>query len=212
MHIKKIHDLITGYKGKGIADAVQEAIDEGIDPNLILNDGLISALDEVGVLFSTGEAFVPEMLRAANIMKQGMEILKPFLATDVEGKGVILIGTVKGDLHDIGKNLVAMLLETSGFTVIDLGLDVSKEEFLQATKDNKVDIICLSALLTTTMSNMRSTVEFIKADGQDVKFLVGGAPVTEKFANDINADGYAADATHAVIKAKELILEKAEGF
>ncbi|MEG2642577.1 MAG: corrinoid protein, partial [Eubacterium sp.] len=186
MNVENIYDLVMEFEDEEIVEAVQDALAEGVDPQSILNDGLVAAMDEVGVLFSKGDLFVPEMLMAATAMKAGLEELKPVLGAGVAGKGTIVIGTVEKDLHDIGKNLVAMMMESSGFTVIDLGIDVPKEKFIEAAKENKADMICLSALLTTTMANMRDTVEAIKADGIAAKVMVGGAPVTEEFATEIH--------------------------
>lgn len=207
MDIKKIYQLVLDFEDEEIVNAVDTAIAEGIDPNIILNEGLISAMDEVGKLFAQGDLFVPEMLMAANTMKAGMSRLKQELneSSNVESKGVIVIGTVEGDLHDIGKNLVTMLLESSGFTVYDLGYDIKTEIFMNKIEEVNADIVCLSALLSTTMANMRDTVQVIKNKKPNIKIMVGGAPVTEDFANEIGADAYGEDAGEAVLKAKELI-------
>lgn len=189
-------------------EKVQEAIDAGLDPNEILQNGLISAMGEVGRLFEEGEYFVPEMLIAARAMKAGLALLKPLLvAADVKPIGKVAAGTVKGDLHDIGKNLVCMMLEGAGFEIVDLGVDVSPEQFLGAVTEKGVDIVAMSALLTTTMPNMKVTVDAIKEAGvrDKVKVIIGGAPVTDAYAAEIGADGYAPDASRAVALATSLV-------
>jgi len=189
-------------------EKVQEALDAGIAPGDILQEGLISAMAEVGRLFEEGEYFVPEMLIAARAMKAGMVLLKPYLvAADVKPAGKVAAGTVKGDLHDIGKNLVCMMLEGAGFEILDLGVDVTPEKFVDAAANQGVDIIAMSALLTTTMPNMKATVEALKAAGvrDKVKVMIGGAPVTDAYAAEIGADGYGADASRAVAAAKHLM-------
>ena len=187
---------------------VQEAIDAGVAPESILQDSLIPAMAEVGRLFEEGEYFVPEMLIAARAMKAGLALLRPLLvAADVKPAGKVAAGTVKGDLHDIGKNLVCMMLEGAGFEIVDLGVDVPPEKFIDAVVNQGVDIVAMSALLTTTMPNMKTTLEAIKAAGvrDKVKVMVGGAPVTDAYAKEIGADGYAADASRAVTLAKALV-------
>ena len=184
------------------------ALEAGLDPERILNMGMIAAMKEVGNLFEQGEYFVPEMLIAARAMQRGMAILKPFLQqANVVSAGKVVIGTVKGDLHDIGKNLVSLMLEGAGFEIHDLGTDVSPEEFVQAVLATGAEIVALSALLTTTMPNMKSTLDSLtKAGLRDrVKVIVGGAPVTEQFSMQIGADGSAADASRAVSLAQSLI-------
>jgi 5-methyltetrahydrofolate--homocysteine methyltransferase len=171
-----------------------------------LNDGLISAMDEVGERFSAGELFVPEMLMAAQAMKAGLEILKPHLAEgSSQSKGTVIIGTVKGDLHDIGKNLVAMMVEGAGFDVIDLGVDVDSESFVKKAAEKNAHVIALSALLTTTMPAMENTVKAVKEAGMTTQTIIGGAPVTQAFADQIGADGYSADAPGAVKLVKQLV-------
>jgi 5-methyltetrahydrofolate--homocysteine methyltransferase len=187
---------------------VQQAIDDGLDPGEILNQGMIAAMAEVGRQFEAGEMFVPEMLIAARAMKGGLELLQPHLVdAGVEPLGRVVLGTVKGDLHDIGKNLVAMMLEGSGFEVIDLGVDVSPEGFVEAVKEHQPQLVGLSALLTTTMPGMEATIKaLVEAEVRDqVKVLVGGAPVTSQFAQDVGADAYAADASAAATQAKALL-------
>jgi len=197
---------------KGDIDAAitqtQGALDEGIDIQQVIGKSLIAAMDVVGERFSKGQIFVPQMLRAAKTMQECMKLLEPFLKEgDVVPKGKVLIGTVRGDLHDIGKNLVAMMLEGAGFTVTDLGVDVSPEAFVQKAQEVQPDILGMSALLSTTMPAMRSTIEALqKADLRDTcKVMIGGAPVTAKYAQEIGADSYAPDAGSAVGEAKKLL-------
>jgi len=187
---------------------VQEALDEQEDPAGVLNEGLIAGMKEVGRLFEEGEYFVPEMLIAARAMKEGLAILRPALVrANVRPTGKVLIGTVKGDLHDIGKNLVGMMLEGSGLEVEDLGTDVSPERFVEAVRSGGAGLLGLSALLTTTMPYIRTTIEAIDEAGlrDRIKVIVGGAPVTEAFAREIGADGYAPDASRAAALARSLI-------
>ena len=195
--INEVAELVEKGKAKLVGPAVQEAIDEGDDPVAILNDGMISAMSVVGEKFKNGEIFVPEMLVAARAMKKGVEVLKPHLATGSTGAlGKVIIATVSGDLHDIGKNLVAMMIESAGFEVIDLGVDVPAAK-----------IIALSALLTTTMPSLKETVEALNAADfrGNIKVMVGGAPITEAFAEEIGADGYSDDAASAASLAKKLV-------
>ncbi len=187
---------------------VKKHLDEGANPQAILNFGLIAAMTEVGKRFEAGDFFVPEMLVAARAMQGGLTILKPLLIQQgVKATGKVVIGTVKGDLHDIGKNLVAMMLEGAGFEIVDLGTDVSQDEFISATKHHKPNIVAMSALLTTTMINMKATIDALKEAGlrESVKVIVGGAPVTRAFADQIGADGFGNDASQAVAIAKALI-------
>jgi 5-methyltetrahydrofolate--homocysteine methyltransferase len=188
-------------------DLVSQAINQGLPAPQILNDGMIAAMNHVGKLFEEGEFFVPEMLIAARAMQAGLAILKPYLAqAEVKAAGRVVAGTVKGDLHDIGKNLVCMLLEGAGFEIIDLGTDVAPEKFVQVIQEGRADIVALSALLTTTMPNMKVTIEALKAAGvrDKAKVIIGGAPVTQAYADQIGADGYAPDASRAVALAKSL--------
>ena len=206
--LEKIFEGILDGNANQTVAGVQQALDEGLDPAKILNEGMIAAMSEVGRLFEEGEYFVPEMLIAARAMQKGLELLKPFLAeADVKSPGKVAIGTVKGDLHDIGKNLVAMMLEGAAFEVIDLGTDVSPERFIRAVNENGAQIIAMSALLTTTMPNMKNTIEALKEAGlrDKVKVMIGGAPVTQSYADQIGADGFAEDASRAVAKAKSLL-------
>ena len=204
--IPEISAAIETGKIKTIQDLVQSAVSEGIDPMGILNDGMISAMEMIGERFSRGEAFVPEMLISARTMKKGVEVLKPYLTgSGVTSLGKVIIGTVSGDIHDIGKNLVAMMMESAGFEVIDLGIDVSSERFIQTIQENdNVRIVALSTLLTTTMPAMCRIVEELNRLETRGKFrvMVGGAPITEEFAQSIGADGYAADAASAASMAK----------
>ena len=206
--VDEIRELVKKGKGKLIAAAVQEAIDAGEDANELLNTGMIGAMDEVGAQFTEGKIFVPEMLVAAKAMKKGVEALQPYLSAEGNsGLGKIIIGTVAGDLHDIGKNLVSMMMESGGFEVIDLGVDVSPEKFIEAVKNNTdTKIVCCSALLTTTMPAIRSTIDAFKEAGirDQVKIMIGGAPVTQKYCEEVGADAYTADAAAAAQKAKEL--------
>lgn len=199
--------LING-KAAEVKDLTNQAIEEGLAPREILNNGLLLGMTEVGRRFKNNEFYVPEVLIAARAMKGGMEILKPLLSeTGVEPVGKIAIGTVKGDLHDIGKNLVSMMLEGGGFEVIDLGVDVSPEKYVETVKNGSVNLIGMSALLTTTMLNMKATIDALKAANvrDNVKVVIGGAPVTDNYAKEIGADGYAADAATAVDVVKSLI-------
>ena len=207
MSIENVHDLVVRGKAKLVPAAVQETLDEGVDASAIL-DTMISAMDVVGENFKNGTIFVPEMLIAAKAMKKGVEVLKPHLATGAAGAlGKVIIGTVAGDLHDIGKNLVAMMIESAGFEVIDLGVDVPVEKFLSAYEENPgTKIIACSALLTTTMPALQETVTALNAAPwrSQVKVMVGGAPITQEFADKIGADAYTPDAASAAKKAKEL--------
>jgi 5-methyltetrahydrofolate--homocysteine methyltransferase len=185
---------------------VKQGLDEGLRPDVILNEGLIAAMKQVGGLFEEGEYFVPEMLVSARAMSAALQILKPFLVKDgVKPIGKVAIGTVKGDLHDIGKNLVAMMLEGSGFEIMDLGCDVPPEKFVEAVR-NGASVIAMSALLTTTMANMKATIDAIEKAGlrDKVKVIVGGAPLTDSYASEIGADAYSLDASSAVRKVHEL--------
>ena len=199
-HIQKIHDGILAGDREGVVEGVQGALTANTSAETILKEGMMSAMTEVGRLFEEGEYFVPELLVAARAMQGGMEILKPLLvAEDVEPAGKVVIGTVKGDLHDIGKNLVGMMLEGAGFEIHDLGTDVEPEKFVEAIQSTDARIVAMSALLTTTMTSMPVTIEAIKAANLrgKVKIMVGGAPVTDAFAEQIGADGFAPDASQA---------------
>jgi 5-methyltetrahydrofolate--homocysteine methyltransferase len=204
---QKIYECVLEGENVVVKAKILEAIQNNLDPHEILKS-MTESMDEVGRLFEVGEYFIPEMLIAARAMQEGMEILKPYLVeADVKPAGLIVAGTVKGDLHDIGKNLVCMMLQGAGFEVIDLGADVSPEKFVEAVRDKKPNIVAMSALLTTTMPNMAVTVDALKNAGlrNQVKVMIGGAPVTDAYASQIGADGYSQDASRAVKLAKGLI-------
>ncbi len=207
----KMEDLIEAViEGNApvVSDLVVQGLDEGLEANIILSEGLTPGMSTVGDLFHRGEYFLPEMLFSAKAMKSGLEHLESILSTgDSIALGTIVLGTVKGDLHDIGKNIVGMIMKGAGFNVIDLGVDIPAERFVEVILEKKADILALSALLSTTMPAMENTVKAIAESGikDKVKILVGGAPVTSRFADDIGADGYAEDAPGAVNKAKELL-------
>lgn len=206
--LKKIREGVIDGNRELVVSNIQTALDEGVAAQEILNEGLISAMNEVGKLFEEGEFFVPEMLIAARAMQAGLALLKPYLLEqDVKPLGVVVAGTVKGDLHDIGKNLVCMMLEGAGFTIRDLGSDVSADKFVEAVSSGDVDIVAMSALLTTTMPSMKNTIEALTTAGlrDKVKVMVGGAPVTDNYAKQIGADGFSPDASRAVALAKSLI-------
>ncbi|RME81486.1 MAG: cobalamin-binding protein [Caldilineae bacterium] len=199
--------VIAGNLGD-IADLTEDALDEGLSAEEILNQGLMPGMDHVGVEFRAGRMFVPEVLRSARAMQKSMDILKPLLVeSGTRMVGKVVIGTVKGDLHDIGKNLVAMMCEGAGFEVRDLGKDVAPEAFVDAVKEFEPDIVGMSALLTTTMRSMQLTINALEEAGvrERVKVMIGGAPVTQDFANQIGADGYASNAAAAVEMAKQFV-------
>jgi 5-methyltetrahydrofolate--homocysteine methyltransferase len=206
--LQKISEELQKGNFKEVPKLVQEALYTGIAPSKILSDGLVAGMDVVGERFRMDEIFLPEVLISAKAMQAGMEVLRPRLVeTGAKLAGKIVLGTVKGDIHDIGKNLVKMLLEGAGYQVIDAGIDVPIEKFVDAVKINRPNILGLSALLTTTMPMMKEVIESLIEAGvrNNVKVMVGGAPITEKFAKDIGADGYAPDAASAVVKVRELI-------
>ena len=199
--------IVDGNAGKSKA-LTAKALTEGVDPQEILNKYMIPAMDEVGRRFETNEYFVPELLIAARAMKGSLELIKPRLvASGAKPIGKVAIGTVKGDLHDIGKNLVAAMLEGGGFEIIDLGVDVTPDKFVKAVKEKGASIIALSALLTTTMPSMKTTIDAFKQAGlrDQVKFLIGGAPITQKYADEIGADGYSESAAGAVTLAHKAL-------
>jgi corrinoid protein of di/trimethylamine methyltransferase len=199
--------LIQGQLNK-VQDLTQRALDQGIAPEEVLQNGLLAGMDVVGKRFKDGDMFIPEVLRSAKTMHKAMEILRPILAqSEVKSQGVFLLATVEGDLHDIGKNLVAMMFEGAGFEVVNLGIDQKAQAIVQAVKDKKPSVLGLSALLTTTMPKMEETIQALQEAGlrDQVKVMVGGAPVTEEYADRIGADGYAPNAASAVDKAKELL-------
>jgi len=211
-HVETIKSAVISGKHAEIKSLVQSALDAGLDPNTIINDALIPAMDVVGKDFGSGKIFVPEMLVSAVTMKAGVDIVKPLLAGgQSQSRGTVIMATVKGDLHDIGKNLVTMMLEGAGFKVIDLGVDLSVEKLIEQVKAIRPDILGLSALLTTTMPEIQKVIGELKAQGlrDKVKVMVGGAPVDRTFAEKIGADGYGADAGSSVDLAKALLQKKA---
>ena len=203
-----IYEAVLEGNAKGAQAGVKAALDAGIDPDTVLKQGLITAMGEVGRLFEENEYFVPEMLVAARAMQAGLAILKPRLAdAGASSAGKVVVATVKGDLHDIGKNLVAMMLEGNGFEVIDLGTDASPDKFVKAVAEHQPQLIGMSALLTTTMPSMNATIKALQEAGlrDKVKVMIGGAPVTDAYARQIGADGYSPDASSAVRLAKSLM-------
>jgi corrinoid protein of di/trimethylamine methyltransferase len=203
----QIRASVIEGNAKAAEALVKQALDGGVQADVILNTALIPAMSEVGQKFEEGEYFVPEMLIAARAMQAGLKLLKPLLAASgAKPVGKVAIGTVKGDLHDIGKSLVGMMLEGAGFEIVDLGVDVAPEKFVEAVK-NGVNVVAMSALLTTTMPNMQNTIKALQEAGlrERTQVMVGGAPVTEAYARQIGADGYAPDASSAVRKARELL-------
>jgi 5-methyltetrahydrofolate--homocysteine methyltransferase len=208
---EKFHTALSQGKMDDVKKLTQDALDQGESAETILKRGLISAMDRIGVRFKNNEIYIPEVLIAARAMHAGMAVLKPILSkSPTASPGKIIVGTVKGDLHDIGKNLVVMMLEGGGFEVVDLGIDVSVDKFIEAIKTHRPQIVGMSALLTTTMKEMRNTIQALEAASlrKQVKMIVGGAPLTETFAKEIGADGYAPDAASAVDKVKELLRSK----
>ncbi len=206
--LKALYEAILTGDRQAAVSLTQQALDEGVDPQLLINEAMIPAMNEAGRRFECEEYFVPELLLAARAMKGALELIRPLLSrTGAKPIGRVVIGTVKGDLHDIGKNLVASMLEGGGFEVIDLGADVPAEKFVEAVREKQPDLVCMSALLTVTMPAMKTTIEALKAAGlrDRVKIMVGGAPVTEEYARQIGADGYAENASRAVIAAKQLL-------
>ncbi len=208
---EQISSAVQRGKKKEVKPLVQQALDEGCDAIDILNEALVPAMSIIGDKFSAGEVFVPEMLVAARAMAAGTDILKPYLADEgAEPVGKAVIGTVKGDMHDIGKNLVRMMIESKGFEVTDLGVDVAPEQFVAFLQENDdTDIVCCSALLTTTMPEIQATIKAIEDAGlrDTVKIMIGGAPVTQAFADEVGADAYTPDAGAASVKAVELVSE-----
>jgi len=203
--LRELHDAVIRGDAKSSQLLTQQALAEGVDPLILVNDYMIPAMDEVGRRFECSEYFVPELLISARAMKAALDLIRPLLtARGNQPIGRVAIGTVKGDLHDIGKNLVASLLEGGGFEVIDLGVNVSPEKFIATIKEKNANIIAMSALLTTTMPSMRTTIEALKQAGvrDKVKVLIGGAPITQKYADEIGADGYSETAVGAVALAK----------
>jgi len=206
--IQAVYDAVLNGAMANTRDLVQQALDSGHGADTILKEGLISAMSEIGARFESGEAYVPEMLISAKSMKFGLELLRPHLvAADVKPFGKVVIGTIKGDLHDIGKNLVGMMMEGAGFEVVDLGVDVKPEALLAAIDEHKPNIVAMSALLTTTMGNMKTAITMMEEAGikEGLKVMIGGAAITQDFADEIGADGFSVDASQAANLAKKLI-------
>jgi 5-methyltetrahydrofolate--homocysteine methyltransferase len=204
----KISEALIAGKIDEVADLTQKAMDAGSNAKEILEQGLLAGMDVVGQRFKANEMFIPEVLRCAKCMHGAMDILRPLLAeAGVQSIGTLILGTVKGDLHDIGKNLVGMMFKGAGFEVVDLGIDQTPQAFVEAVKSNNANVLGMSALLTTTMPQMEATVKAIQEAGlrDQIKIMVGGAPVTQKFAEEIGADAYASNAASAVDSAKELL-------
>lgn len=203
-----LYESIVGGKLETAVAITKEAIAEGISPQVIINDYMIKGMEEMGQRFQDGRAYVPNLLMSARAMKGSLDLLKPLLKGDTSNSmGKVVIGTVKGDLHDIGKNLVASMLEGCGFEVINLGVDVSSEKFVEALIENDANILCMSALLTTTMVNMKEVIDAVEKAGlkNKVRIMIGGAPVNDKFSQQIGADGFSDNANSAVQLAKELM-------
>lgn len=207
--VTKIYELLQKGRTKPVLKAIQEALDEGVEAEVILQEGLLKGMNEVGIQFKNEEIFVPEVLISARAMNKGVELLKPYLQNEENlVKGSVVLGTVQGDLHDIGKNLVRIMLESKGITVYDLGVDVPAEKFVEEAINHHVDIICCSALLTTTMAEMKKIVDLVKEKQLDVKVMIGGAPVNQAYCDQIGADAYTDDATSASEVAAKFIAEK----
>mgnify|MGYP001103103891 CR=1 FL=1 len=212
--LKKLKENVISGKADEVKELTQKALDEGQDVEKVLNSALIAGMDVVGEKFKKNEFYVPEMLIAARAMKAGMEVLRPVLADkDIKGSGKVVLGTAQGDLHDIGKNLVGMMLEGAGFEIIDLGTDVPSEKFVKTVKENDAQLVGISALLTTTMLSMKDVIKAMEEAElrEKVKIMIGGAPITQSYADEIGADGYAPDAASAVDKAKEILKINTEG-
>jgi 5-methyltetrahydrofolate--homocysteine methyltransferase len=210
-HLESIKEAIVNRRRDKMEELVKGAIENGIGLDQIINNGLIPAMEIIGQKYTSGEIYIPEMLASAITMKKGLDTIKPLLkAQPTESKGTILMGTVQGDIHDIGKNIVTMMLEGAGFEVVDLGVDVKKDKIVQQIQEMKPDILGLSALLTTTMPGMKTVIQELEEKGlrNKVKIIIGGAPVDAAFAKKIGADGYGANAIEAVQLAKEFIRKK----
>ncbi|MCO1604367.1 cobalamin B12-binding domain-containing protein [Desulfosporosinus nitroreducens] len=207
-NFEELSKAVLSGNDNQVVSITKSLIDSGTDLLEIINQGLIAGMDIVGARFKRGEMFVPEVLMAARSMSAGINLVKPLMSeTDIPSIGKVLVGTVKGDLHDIGKNLLAMMMEGAGFTVINLGVDISPEQFLEAAKEHKADMIAMSALLTTTMVAMKDTVELFVEDGlrDKVRIIIGGAPISQEYSDEIGADGFAPDAATACDLAKSLL-------
>lgn len=207
--LSDLHNAIVKGNLELAVSTTQEALQENIDPQTLISDYLIKGMEEIGTQFEAGKAYVPNLLMSARAMKGALELLKPYMENDKNtiSLGKVVIGTVKGDLHDIGKNLVSSMLEGCGFEVINLGVDVSDEKFVEAAEEHKANIVCMSALLTTTMVYMKEVIKAFEKAGirNDVKIMIGGAPLSEKFAKEIGADGYSDNANAAVTLARKLL-------
>ena len=204
--LNKLQEALIAGKKNDVEALVDQALASGIPTRQILNQGLIAGMQKLGIQFKNNEVFIPEVLVAARAMNAGLTKLEPYLIKDkVEPKGLVVIGTVKGDLHDIGKNLVAMMLKGAGYKIVDLGADVAAEKFIDAARSNKANIVALSALLTTTMIQMKSVIQSLQAAGLKTPVIVGGAPLTQDYADQIGAKGYAPDAASAVDVVNKLI-------
>jgi len=205
---EKMGEAVIEGNQEQVIELTQKAVDEGVEPNKIIENGLINGMNVVGKRFKAGDMFVPEVLMSAKSMKGGMNIVKPLLLEgEMPSEGTILLGTVSGDLHDIGKNLVGMMMESGGLEIVNLGTDISPSEFAEKVKEHNPDVLGMSALLTTTMLSMRDTIEVLEEEGlrESLKIMVGGAPVTKEFADEIGADGWAPDAASAKDLAFDLI-------
>jgi 5-methyltetrahydrofolate--homocysteine methyltransferase len=208
MDLSTLSQAVIAGDSEKVFELTKQALDEKIGVEEIINNGLIAGMNVIGDQFKKNEIFIPEVMISAHAMRTGMELLKPlFSSSNIETKGVVVIATVKGDVHDIGKNLVAMMFEGAGFKVIDLGIDIGPEKVVKAVNEQKPDILALSTLLSTTMDNMKKIIETLKIESlrDQVKIMIGGAAVNEGYAHEIGADGYAKDASLAVDKAKELL-------
>jgi 5-methyltetrahydrofolate--homocysteine methyltransferase len=204
--LDKLQEALIAGKKNDVEALVDQALSSGIPTRQILNQGLIAGMEKLGILFKNNEVFIPEVLVAARAMNAGLTKLEPYLIKDkVEPKGLVVIGTVKGDLHDIGKNLVAMMLKGAGYKIVDLGADVAAEKFVDAARTNKANVVALSALLTTTMIQMKAVIQSVQAAGLKTPVIVGGAPLTQDYADQIGARGYAPDAASAVDVVNKLI-------
>jgi len=204
--LDKLQEALIAGKKNDVEALVDQALSSGIPTRQILNQGLIAGMQKLGAMFKNNEVFIPEVLVAARAMNAGLTKLEPYLIKDkVEPKGLVVIGTVKGDLHDIGKNLVAMMLKGAGYKIVDLGADVAPEKFIDAARTNKANVVALSALLTTTMVQMKNVIQALQASGLKVPVIVGGAPLTQDYADQVGAKGYAPDAASAVDIVSKLI-------
>jgi len=204
--LNKLKDSVIRGEADEVKGMVKKAVDEGQEVKKILDEGLLPGISIVGDKYEKGEFFLPEMVIAATAMKEGLEVLSPFLLEgDIKTAGTVVLGTAKGDIHDIGKSIVGTMLEGAGFMVTNIGVDVSPEKFVEAAKENDADLVGISALLTTTMTGMKDVIQAVEKAGLKAKVMIGGASVTQEFADEIGADGYAPDAPSAVAKAKELV-------